>query len=80
MNGLAFTIIVLISMVISHDFTRFKQARISDRLVYIALLSIVLLLSADCIWHTKLFPLYDWVDFVLGPSSRKVIQFLTVPD
>ncbi|MDF2961000.1 MAG: hypothetical protein K0S39_2735 [Paenibacillus sp.] len=76
MTGFIVLIIILYGVTLSHDFKRIKGARTRERLVYATLLTVTVLMSIDCIWHTKLFALYDWVDFVFGRGSRRVVELL----
>lgn len=76
MTGFIILIMVLYVAILSHDFKRLKGARAKERLVYAMLLTVTVLMSIDCIWHTKLFALYDWVNFAFGKGSRSVVELL----
>ncbi|CAN7365597.1 hypothetical protein LJR153_002207 [Paenibacillus sp. LjRoot153] len=76
MTGFIILIIILFGAILTHDFKRLKGAEARERIVYVSLLTVTVLMSIDCIWHTKLFAMYDWADYVFGKSSRKVVEML----
>jgi hypothetical protein len=76
MTGFIILIIILYGAILTHDFKRLKGAKTRERLVYSSLLTVTLLMSVDCIWHTKLFAMYNWADYVFGKSSRSVVEML----
>ncbi|KRF07160.1 hypothetical protein ASG89_17600 [Paenibacillus sp. Soil766] len=76
MTGFIILIFILYGAIFTHDFKRLKGAQTRERLVYATLLTITVLMSVDCIWHTKFFAMYDWADYVFGNSSRRVVEML----